>query len=528
MKNRRIMAAALTLALAFALALPAIPVFAAGDGSITISNSSESLSISGHTFSAYRIFELESYSGSNYAYKIDEDFEGFTYEDPLVDGKFYTAAGPTNFLSAYLEGIDGDIDALNAFAEAVYAYIGTESIAPDDTGTGTGSPGSETAVIDDLELGYYLVYSGTFDDRNDDNSVNLVAAHILTTTDPTVTVSLKADLPIIEKKVSDNATSGFGDSTDLAIGDTAYFQLTSKVPNMAGYASYAFTIHDTLSSGLTFDGTSVEVTVGGTDYSDYTLVTESIDPDTFCIVFDPDEFINLSPGADIVVSYSAELNADAVVTSGAAIDRNPNEAYIQYSNNPNAGGTGNTVTDEVYVYSFKLGIHKYRLPGSDVPSDRLSGAAFELRADAPDGTAVKFAGSAGSYKVDPSGSVTEISVASSGENLGQLLISGLDAGTYYLVETEAPEGYNALTESVKVEIAATYGGEPAALTALEYSFDGTPDADGDGVVAIGNSTGIEFPESGGIGRTIFIGVGLLLMLGAGVLLIARRKAAAGR
>ncbi|MDR1204710.1 MAG: SpaH/EbpB family LPXTG-anchored major pilin [Peptococcaceae bacterium] len=517
MRHKKFTAAALTLMMVFAFAAP---TFAAGPGSITITNPSSSLSIDGHTFKAYRIFDLESYSGSNYAYKINEDFADFTYNT-------YTGAE----IAGYLDTITDDPDALNAFAAAVWDYIdGAGAVVA--VGTETAS-GNSSVTISGLDLGYYLVYSGDF---SDGNSGSLVAAHILTTTDPDGVATLKADLPTIEKKVSDNATVGFADYTDLNIGDTAHFMLTSKVPNMNGYTSYVYTVHDTLSEGLTFNN-DVEVTVGGASLTENTHYTIDDAPqggysaESFIIEFDPEEFIKLNSGADIVITYSATLNAGAAVAEPGDYEGDSNEVYLEYSNDPYGGGTGETPEDEVFVYTFKFDIFKYTLTDKEAADDLgnrtgLENAEFELRADAGDaGTAIEFVYENDIYRTAmASEGGTAITALTSDED-GNIEIRGLKAGTYYLVETEAPEGYNQLTAPIEVVIEeGTY--DPVAGT-LSYTLRVYNGSGYDTVTEVNvlNNTGFVFPESGGIGRTVFTVVGLLLMLGAGVTLVARMKTA---
>jgi fimbrial isopeptide formation D2 family protein/LPXTG-motif cell wall-anchored protein len=549
MRHKKLLATALTLVMALALAAPAIPVFAAGDGSITITNPSTSLSIDGHTFEAYRIFELESYSGTNYAYKIDTDFAGFTY---AVSGTTYAATGP-NLLSTYLGTIKDDIDAINAFAAAVYTYITTQSITADMTATGSGSAGSETAVMSGLDLGYYLVYSGTF---SDGNGGDLVAAHILTTTDPNANVTLKADLPTITKTVaggpsgpsSTPPTSGYGAYVDLntnmlsSAGDYVWFKLTSAVPNMTGYSSYTFTVHDTLSPGLSVPSSNLAVWVfiddvidesdaqlnnTGNQYYAATVTGGAAGAETKIeIAFDPDEFVNFTPGHSIEIYYAAVVNKDAATaTSG-----NPNTAWLKYSNDPYLTTTTETVKSTVHVFTYTFDILKYTLTDPDENDEegnrtKLAGATFELYKEAELENKVKFSYSDGVYYVNL-GAITELV---SDEN-GEIKIFGIDSGTYFLVETEAPDGYNLLTDEIEIRIVlGTY--DPATGT-LTYELQTYDDEEDDFVqvsqVGVKNNTGVEFPESGGIGRTIFTLVGLLLMLGAGVVLIARRKTAAGR
>ena len=87
------------------------------------------------------------------------------------------------------------------------------------------------------------------------------------------------------------------------------------------------------------------------------------------------------------------------------------------------------------------------------------------------------------------------------DEFGMGYIYGLAYGDYYLVETEAPDGYNILTEPVKITITKGTAEETVEVT-------------------IYNSSLFELPETGGIGTAIFtfggagvIGAAALLLLG---------------
>jgi len=97
-------------------------------------------------------------------------------------------------------------------------------------------------------------------------------------------------------------------------------------------------------------------------------------------------------------------------------------------------------------------------------------------------------------------------------------IIGIDAGTYYLEEVKAPDGYNLLTDPLEVIISSTIEkvGDVYEITVLTIEVDGG--AAEDGVIATGivsmsveNNTGPKFPGTGGMGRTIILISGALII-----------------
>ena len=94
---------------------------------------------------------------------------------------------------------------------------------------------------------------------------------------------------------------------------------------------------------------------------------------------------------------------------------------------------------------------------------------------------------------------------------GSASFEGLKAGTYYLVETLAPSGYNLLTEPIEVIIAPTTAEGSAEAVYADVTSE------------VANSTGSLLPSTGGIGTTIFYVLGGVLVLGAAILLITKKR-----
>ena len=101
---------------------------------------------------------------------------------------------------------------------------------------------------------------------------------------------------------------------------------------------------------------------------------------------------------------------------------------------------------------------------------------------------------------------------------GKVLVKGLDAGTYYLRETKAPEGYNKLLSDIKIEIKATYGEDgKLASYKVDYTYNGTPitgtaiqNKDNSPEVAVENKTGAQLPSTGSKGALMVTLAGIVL------------------
>lgn len=226
---KRVVSTLLALVLVLALAGTAA---AAGEGSITIDNA-----VKGKTYNIYRIFDLDSHS---------EDYQALNYK---VSAKWAA------FFAKGAEGLNYvDIDELgyvtwkeNAsaadFAAKAIAFAKAQNITND----GQKTADSSTVAFTGLDLGYYLVQS------------DLGALCSLDTTMPDVTIKEKNSEPTVEKKVKEDSTGAFGQTNDADIGQTVDFETTITVVDgqPKGYV-----LHDTMSAGLTFNKTTVEVKIG--------------------------------------------------------------------------------------------------------------------------------------------------------------------------------------------------------------------------------------------------------------------------
>ena len=493
----------LALVMVFALATTAFAEETAY--SITINNSAKD-----HTYEAYQIFT--------------GDLSGTTLSN-IVWGSGVSEAGQTALgdAAAKAETLKTEADA-KAFAKAVAPYLTTAA----------GSANTVTDgkyVISGLAAGYYLVKD---QDGSLTGDADAYTEYIIKVVSDT-TATPKSSVPTVEKKVKDTndstgVTSDWQDSADYDIGDSIPFQLKATLANnVSSYTTYKVVFHDTLSKGLTYNN-DAKVYIGGTETNGFT-VTATVNADgttTLTVSCDDVKALGAGNSSVITVEYTVKLNENAVLGSAG----NPNEVYLEYSNNPNKSENGNNETGEtpkdvVIVFTYKTIINKV-----DSENAPLTGAAFKLEKliKGKDGAA---------------GTWTTVKEFTVDETTTSFTFSGLDDGQYKLTETKTPAGYNTI-DPIYFVIEATHdvtADAPTLKTLNAYLTDAngnkqTEMKDGESVnidlgtvdltagsitTTVVNKSGAQLPETGGIGTTIFYVLGGVLVLAAVVLLVTKKR-----
>ena len=394
----------------------------------------------------------------------------------------------------------------------------------------------------DLAAGYYLLVDTSAPGEGD--AMN--SALLQVTNKGNITIEKKYGVPTVNKSVKDTDNQ-WGEAADWEIGSDVPFQLVGTLPtNLADYETYKYVFHDTLSTGLQYNG-DVKVYVQNDETKTEITTDFTVDPaaaataggSTLTVTFtDLKAVAGVTANSKIVVEYTAKLLSTAEIG-------NKNEVYLEYSNNPNHTGegtpTGNTPKDEVLVFTYELDVTK--VDGQNAEK-KLANAEFVLL-NSDKTKAAKVTGGKLVEWVDvptagEDGTITYLAgtTLTSGTD-GKFVIAGLDAGSYYLRETKAPAGYNLLKNDISVTITATLDKSEnnPALTELKLSVkDDKTGAEatesngsvGTGIVAtnVVNNSGTELPSTGGIGTTIFYVLGSILVIGAVVLLITKKRMSA--
>ena len=461
----------------------------------------------GQTINLYKLFDItESKDGAttNYTYTVNTA-DGYKDILKAALGAGFTGTADADYAAAVLKlGADNSADVQN-FANAFTAQALIKN--PKLEATTSAQPGNVTShTFTDLSSGYYLVYV---------TGGKKIQSSLVTVDGTEKSINLKTEAPGIEKNA---------DKETVNIGEVVSYTVTGTIPDTTGYEQYQYIIHDTLSNGLDFvndttgaalTGAEVNVKVafetGVTDAGTAPTTAALSGTNNRTMTLDLSVWVRANQdnkGKQFTVTYFAKVNQNAVVTE-------KNSATLEYGNKP--GETTTTKPSEAKTPTYPINVNKVIADSTTM----LAGAKFKLYLpnegafDANTATAIKVTGSEGNYiravNQSDSTAVDEMVTASTAVGTGyNLHINGLAAGTYYLVETEAPAGYNKLTAPIKVTITKN-GEEDWTITRDDKT---TPEVDN--IIHIENSIGSQLPSTGGRGTIAFAVVAVLLIFGVTV------------
>lgn len=551
MKNFKKMAAAIaaTLVAATLTAPMAMNAFAA-QNTITINGENQTENTT-HKYTVYQIFsgttEKSAFGGTERA-ELKEprwatDAKASTILDALkAEDTFKNAEGNNIFASCTTDAasVAKALSGMNADQTKKFASMAVENAAT--WGLAVAVAETDTTPITLSADGYYVIAETTIDKKGTDPMSGTMTAYLLGVydADTGAEITLKNSLPTFEKFIKDaddtaGTTSGWQKDADHDYGDHVPFRLEATLPeDYANYDTYKLIFHDALQDDVfTYDtdtakiklvpvGTAADAEGNGTaitPVTDTTCDVESTKGDDCDLEFTIDDvktmFNTAKAGDKIVIEYTATLTTDAVLGS----DGNWNGAYLEYSNNPNNGGTGTsrTTEDTVVAFTYQTVINKV-----DSEGNPLTGATFTLEKKVNGITENDGWVAIDQVETTPGSTFT---------------FKGLDDGDYRLTETKEPSGYNKITDPIEFTVSATHGNKALTAlkatipTALRGNFTGltadgslTPDlAAGSLSGNIINTSGAELPSTGGMGTTLFYVGGGCMVAVAGIFLITKKR-----
>ena len=404
----------------------------------------------------------------------------------------------------------------------------------------------------------------------------------------------------LEKAASTTPEDSWDDAKwqTAAIGDTISFTVTSKLPGYGEvYTNPSFVMKDVL-TGLKLDAGSVTLVkpAGAT-----ATISEAPDGLSYTITFDKDYLRAQTVAQDIEVTYTAKV----VKNSTLAVDWEKNEVSIEYSHTPtdensklvkkdttqhykftidgNGDMAGNLLKGKKHAEVVKIGVDANGNPVYDTEEfseitetnswkSPLENAEFKLYTNEACTDEYEY------HHKNADGTDAGAQTYKSTSD-GRIQIANLDAGTYWLKETKAPDGFIMDLAPKKIEIKAyfesvnvtEYWNGTAWITAAAYAelseeakadcqawtyqtdvldkyevyindtltdtfqftnVSNTTDVEfvDEGTVELPspftNTQGLQLPSTGGIGTTLFyVGGGALILL-AVIFLVTKRRMSA--
>ncbi|MEI3264346.1 MAG: SpaH/EbpB family LPXTG-anchored major pilin [Gemmiger sp.] len=333
------------------------------------------------------------------------------------------------------------------------------------------------------------------------------------------------------------------EATDYKAGATIPYKVTVTVPaNITKLGTFKVTdtpMHQTDNIDADkihvyhYNGTEI-------DNSKYAVVRDNTQKGFVLTFNNPREDLAGDAGKTITIRYKATLDKDAMTT----IDGNPNTVELEYTNKIGsdgqpAGDSTDKIHDDAIVYTFAVNIVK-TAADKNTP---LPGVEFDLYEEVAEKTEGTVQGSTIGMTGANAGKYYKLVKHLTTNGEGKVSASGLEKGTYYLVETKTAEGYNLLKEPVKVDLNFEYSETwnerneyvEGALVKHDVNYkrqeafeagstNATELTSGSITANIINRKGFDLPTTGGFGTLLFSAIGALLVVGGvGVLMSTKKK-----
>lgn len=479
--------------------------------------------------------------GDSHTYTVYQVFTG-TYGS---DGSLGDVKPGTDFNADNGAGDNGTNLTAAKAAEALAKIESTESdqtklaeiLKFANLTTQYGSDLTASAPLTNVPAGYYLA-------KDKDNTVTGNDAQTLyivnVVGNSAVTITRKVDKPTFQKKVKDTndstgSTTNWQDSADYDVNDKVPFQLTATLPanedDFAAYKTYKLVFTDNQSAGLTYpaaDGFIVkygDTVVPSTQYTLTLNPTTTAADSTFTLTINDvkslkdvnGDAITVAAGGKFTVEYESTLNDKAVIGSAG----NPNEAKLQYSNNPNYTGeganspTGETPKDKVIVFTYQLNVNKTFDQGTPADNDLPK---FTLYKSYKSGEQEEWRKVGEEITVTKTSNGTETKYTAS--------FPRIDDGNYKLVESHTPAGYNTAADTL-FTVTAEHDIEAVNPLLTSLKIDQTDGNTMNGTVQanVVNKKGSNLPSTGGMGTVLLYvaGIAVFVLAGATLVMALRRR-----
>lgn len=403
-------------------------------------------------FAVYKLFQAQ-ISNTSINYFYNEEYKD-VIED-VVSNRLNKDSISEYEVIDYIQSLEDHSSSLRELIEEIRDQLVSQGYSS-DTFTVTNTLEDGSIEIQGLQPGYYMIDEIT-SVQDTHSAASLI---LLDTADDSCDIQIKSDyLSIIKKIEEDDLNIGWNDIGDYEIGQSIPYKYETYIPDIKAYNTYKMIFHDIMDEALTFDSDSVQIQISDSEKT-YTVpsnqysIVENTDNESFIVQISDiksiiDQQFSNGYGQKVLFTYNAYLNEKAKDRSGRAGFEN--KVALEFSNNPDTDGTndtGMTPWDSVVCFTYQINAVK-----TNEENQSLQGAKFRLYRDENGTQEIKLKKVENVYVVmnEDYLSNAESDEMISDEN-GLFNISGLDQGTYYLKETQAPDGYRKIQDSIKIVI----------------------------------------------------------------------------